>query len=102
MELINPDTATYGCVYYDGTEFIMLQPYETDVPYIFHYQITVDKYDNLPDFHSANYRTYDLIVVDTTNVLMGSGSNHYFKNSGTYNLTINLKTFEITVELLPE
>lgn len=102
MELINPDTATYGCVYYDGTEFITLQPYETDVPYIFHYQITVDKYDNLPDFHSANYRTYDLIVVDTTNVLMGSGSNHYFKNKGTYNLIINLKTFEITVESLPE
>ena len=102
MELINPDTATYGCVYYDGTDFITLQPYETDVPYIFHYQITVDKYDDLPDFHSANYRTYDLIVVDTTNVLMGSGSNHYFKNTGTYNLIINLKTFEITVELLPE
>ena len=102
MELINPDTATYGCVYYDGTEFVTLQPYETDVPYIFQYQITVDKYDNLPDFHSANYRTYDLIVVDTTNVLMGSGSHHYFKNTGTYNLIINLKTFEITVELLPE
>ena len=102
MELINPDTATYGCVYYDGTDFITLPPYETGVPYIFHHQITVDKYDSLPDFHSANYKTYDLTVVDTANVLMGSGSNYFFKQSGTYNIIINLKTFEITAELLPE
>ena len=102
MELINPDTATYGCVYYDGTDFITLQPYETGVPYIFHYQITVDKYDSLPDFHSSNYKTYDLTVVDMTNILMGSGSNYYFKNEGTYNLIINLKNFEISAVLLPE
>ena len=102
LELIHPDTATYSCVYYDGTDFITLQPYALDVPYIFHYQITVDKYNSLPDFHTANYKTYDLTVVDTTDVLMGSGSNHYFKNAGTYNLIINLKTFEISAELLPE
>ncbi|MBR1968216.1 MAG: hypothetical protein IKA11_02330 [Clostridia bacterium] len=102
MELINPDTATYGCVYYDGADFITLQPYEAGVPYIFHHQITVDKYDSLPDFHSANYRTYSLTVVDTGKVLISSGKSCYFKNAGTYNLIINLKTFEITVELLPE
>ena len=102
MELINSNTATYGCVYYDGADFITLQPYETGTPYVFHHQITADKYDSLPDFHSANYRTYDLAVVDTTGVLMGNGNNYYFKNAGTYNLIINLKTFEITVEKLPE
>ena len=102
MELKNPDTATYSCVYYNGTDFITLQPYETDVPYVFHYQITVDKNDNLPNFHSANYGTYDLTVVDTANVLTGSGSNYGFKNAGTYNLIINLKTFEIMAERLPE
>ena len=102
LELINPNTATYSCVYFDGVDFITIQPYELAVPYVFHYQITADKYDTLPDFHTANYRTYDLIVVDTTNALMGTGKNHYFKQQGTYDIIINLKTFEITAELLPE
>ncbi len=102
MELLNPETATYGCVYYDGADFITLQPYDIAVPYVFHYQITVDKYDSLPKFHSEKYQTYDLTVVDTANILMGSGSNKYFKQAGTYDLIINLKTFEITAEILPE
>ena len=102
LELLNPDTATYSCVYYDGTDFIELQPYNAEVPYIFRRQITVDKYDDLPDFHTANYKTYDLTVVDTADVLMGSGTNYYFKQAGTYDVVINLKTFEITAELLPQ
>ena len=104
MELINPDTATYGCVYYDGTDFITLEPYEADVPYIFRQRIVVTTQytTDLPKFHSTAYRTYDLTVVDPTDVLMGSGKYYYFKQPGTYDVIINLKTFEITAELLPE
>ena len=104
LVLLNPDTATYSCVYYDGENFVELQPYDGDVPYVFCKQIIVDtKYTtSLPKFYSSKYKTYSLTVVDTTDVLMGSGENYYFKNPGTYNLIINLKTFEISAELLPE
>lgn len=104
LELLNPDTATYSCVYYDGAEFIELTPYEEDCPYIFRQRIVVDtKYTtSLPKFHTKNYRTYRLTVVDEANVLMNGGSNYYFKQIGTYDIIINLKTFEITAELLPE
>lgn len=100
LELLNPDTATYSCVYYDGTDFITLQPYESDVPYVFRQSIVVTTQytTRIPDFHTAKYRTYDLTVVDTMNVLMSN----YFKQPGTYDVIVNLKTFEITAELLPE
>ena len=104
MELINPDTATYSCVYYDGTDFITLEPYDISVPYIFRQRIVVTTQytTDLPKFHTKNYKTYDFTVVDDTDVLMGSGKNYYFKHPGTYDVIINLKTFEITAELLPE
>ena len=104
FELLNPDTATYSCVYYDGKDFITLEPYETDVPYIFRQRIVVEtKYTtDLPKFHTEKYKTYSLTVVDTTDVLMGSGDNYYFKQPGIYDVIVNLKTFEITAELLPE
>ena len=104
LELISPDTASYSCVYYDGTDFIELQPCDTNVPYIFRQRIAVTtKYTtSLPEFHTAKYQTYDLTVVDPESVLMGSGSNYYFKQPGTYEVTVNLKTFEISAELIPE
>ena len=104
LELLNPDTASYSCVYYDGKDFIELSPYDTALPYIFRQRITVEtKYTtSLPKFHTANYRTYDLTVVDTADLLMGSGKNRYFKEAGVYDIVINLKTFEITAERLPE
>lgn len=103
LELLNPDTAVYSCVYYDGEEFIELKPYEEDVPYIFHQQFVVNtKYTTeVPDFHTAKYKTYNLSVVKSSLLIEGKES-HYFKEPGTYNLIINLKTFEITVERLPE
>ncbi len=98
LELLNPETASYSCVYYDGNDFITLQPYEMDVPYVFRHRITVDtKYTNVPDFHTENYRTYDLTIVPS-NLLVG----RYIKEVGEYELTINLKTFEISVVKLPE
>lgn len=104
LELINPNEATYTCVHYDGTNFITLEPNEVSVPYVFCKRIEVTtNYTSLPSFYTTKYATYDLAVVDNANVLMNSSSgNYYFKQIGTYELTINLKTFEISVELLPE
>lgn len=104
LELTNPNTANYSCVYYDGTDFNELQPCDVSVPYVFRQRIdvTTQYTTSLPDFHTANYQTYDLSVVDEGDVLMGSGNNYYFKKPGTYDLTINLKTFEISAELIPE
>ena len=103
LELTNPETAEYSCVYYDGSEFIELQPAEGDAPYIFRQRINVDtKYTTqIPDFHTASYRTYALTVIDSE-YLMSSGKNYYFKQMGEYELVINLKTFEITALPIPE
>lgn len=103
LELLNPDTATYSCVYYDGANFINLEPYDTGVPYIFRQRLTVDTQytTSLPKFHTTKYKTYKLTVIPS-DLLTGGGKNYYFKQVGTYDLIINLKTFEISVELLPE
>lgn len=103
LELLNPDTATYSCVYYDGNDFIELEPYDVSVPYVFRKRIVVDvSYTTLPNFHTTKYKTYDLTVIDETNLLISGNKYHYFKTVGTYDVVVNLKTFEISVELLPE
>ena len=104
LELLNPETATYSLVHYNGTDFITLEPYDTSVPYVFHHRIVVDTNytTSLPNFYTEKYRTYRLTVMDTADLLISGSKNHYFKNVGTYDLIINLKTFEITAELLPE
>ncbi|MBR2023483.1 MAG: hypothetical protein IJ996_03100 [Clostridia bacterium] len=101
MQLVNPDTADYGCIYYDGTDFIELQPYETDVPYVFRYSITVDVYESMPSFYSTAYKEYVFTPI-RNEWLMVNGTHAYFKQVGKYDVVINLKTFEITAELLPE
>ena len=104
MELLNPDTAEYSCVYYDGAEFIELKPSDADAPYIFRQRIEVGTKNttSLPDFHTSEYKTYALKVLDPDGLMTSSTEYHYFKTPGNYELTVNLKTFEITVELLPE
>ena len=98
LELKNPDSASYGCVYYDGADFITLEPYDISAPYIFKYTITAEKYDSVPSFYSSAYREYALGFQES-DILTARGS---FKNDGTYNVTINLKTFEILVEAATE
>ena len=103
FELNDVSSASYSCLYYDGSNFLTLQPYEADVPYIFRQRIVVDeKYTALPDFHTASYRTYRLTVVDTENVFSAVGKSHYFKETGTYDIIINLRSFEVTAVRLPE
>lgn len=97
LELLNPDTATYTCVYYNGSDFVELQPYEVAVPYIFRMNFTVEKkYRSVPDFHTLGYRTYKLKVLPADFLM-----NDMFIETGEYVLIINLKTFEIGVEVLP-
>ena len=102
LVLKNPDTADYGCVYYDGTDFVELEPSDTAKPYIFKRRMTVDKkFVSVPDFHSTAYKTYKLRIVDS-DYIDGDAGYEYFKQAGTYDIIVNLKTFELSVELLPE
>lgn len=103
LELLNAETATYSCVYYDGSEFHELAPYDASVPYVFRQRLEVTtKYTtSVPDFHTKNYKTYDLTTL-ASEYLMKGNYDCYFKEIGTYDIIINLKTFEITVELLPQ
>ena len=100
MELLSPDSATYSCVYYDGSDFITLEPYDESEPHIFRLRLNVDsQYESVPDFHTSHYKTYALTILPS-DLLMGS-KNGYFKQAGTYELIINLQTFTISVELTP-
>jgi len=102
LVLLNPDTASYSCVYYDGSEFIELSPVESSVPYVFKMQFVADSdLTSVPDFHTENYRTYALTPVG--DVFYVSSKNYcYFKKAGTYDIEINLKTFEITARTVTQ
>ena len=56
---------------------------------------------SVPSFYNSHYTKYKLTVTNSPEV-MASGKNYYFKKIGNYKITINLKTFELTAELLPE
>lgn len=103
LELVTaPENAQYSCVYYDGTDFITLSPVDTSTPYIFHKQITTDvDIDFIPKFHTANFKTYKLTVLESSDVIIGN-TDSFFKTAGTYNLEINLKDFTLRVERLTE
>ena len=103
LELINTETADYTCIYHNGSEFITLQKETANIPYIFTFQleVTTQYTTNIPKFYNAHYSEYTLNVTNSPDVMQGSSS-YYFKKIGTYNITINLKTFELTAELLPE
>ena len=103
LQLVDANSATYSCVYHDGTDFVVLQPYEADVPYVFRLTFVVDtKYTtSLPKFYTSSYNTYDLTVVQS-DLLSSTEQNHYFKNPGTYSIVVNLQTFQVSVELMPQ
>ena len=102
LELTNPETATYSCVYYDGKNFLPLAPTDGNTPYIFTCLVTIEyKYDYIPDFHTDNYNTYSLEVEASELVIRGE-DDAFFKETGDFVLTIDLKEFKITVARLPE
>lgn len=106
LELKNPETADYSCVYYDGNDFIPLELENNAVPYIFTYQITANTPYNplesgntkLHTLYSENYGEYKLTIINSPDI----NAYHYCKKAGTYKVTVNLMTFELTAELLPE
>ena len=87
---------------YNGNDFINLSLDDQNIPYIFTLQYEVDTaYTSVPKFYNTHYTQYKLSLATSPNIV-GSGESYYFKTAGTYKLTINLITFEITAELLPE
>lgn len=102
FELVNVETADYTCIYYDGSQFITLQLVDPNVPYVFTYEIDVDtKFEFVPKFYTEHYYQHSLEVVDSPNISK-NGEYAYLKDIGRYKLTINLKTFQLSAELLPE
>lgn len=103
LELLNPDTATYNCVCYDGLNYNVLTPNDEQLPHVFSMRlVTTENSTGLPYFLSKAYKKYDLTVIASTDVVSKVGKSCYLRKAGTYDLTINLRTFEITIEKLPE
>lgn len=98
IELTNPDTADYTLQVYKNSETMQLTAINSTHPYIFTYQVTVEKNRHIPLFVSADYVIYDLAVIESEYI----DANGYFKVSDTYSLEINLKTFTVSVTYLPQ
>jgi len=99
-ELTNPDTADYTLQVYETSEdIITLTPVDPSVPYIFNYTVTVRERQSLPIFISAGYTMYDLSLNPSEYV---HSEYEWFIIPGTYRLEINLKTFTVTANYLPQ
>ena len=96
----NLESADFGCIYYDGEDFIELEPVDEATPYLFRQRIevTTKNTTSVPKFYSGKYTAYKL-KVKPSELLSSTEKYSYFKNVGTYDLTVDLMNFEITVEL---
>lgn len=101
LELQNPDTASYYCQveWKQGNELTAISE---DTPYLFEYTFDAqgaynDPYVEIPSFYPALGMSYRLSVIDEDGFV---AYDTYLKESGTYNLTVNLKEFTLTVEKL--
>lgn len=103
LELVNKDTADYTCCYWKDNDIASLELADQNVPYIFVYEMDVEKrYDvGIPNFYNAHYQEYQLTVLPSSYLTI-IVDNYKFAETGRFRLYINLKTFEITVELLPQ
>ena len=100
VELTNPDTANYTLqVYKASDDIITLTPEDPSVPYIFNYTITVRERQSLPIFVSAGFTMYDLALNPSEYV---NSEYEKFITAGTYRLEINLKTFTVTANYIPQ
>ena len=99
VELTNPDSADYSLQVYENSEPVKLTAPDSSLPYIFVYQVTVNKNASIPIFISDGYVMYDLDVVASEYV---DSIYEDFKTPGTYSLEINLKSFTVTATYLPQ
>ncbi|MBQ9103626.1 MAG: hypothetical protein IJY57_00885 [Clostridia bacterium] len=102
LELCDSSSATYGLVYYDGNDFFDLQPVDQSTPHLFKIRLDVDdEYTSVPKFYSSKYTDFDLTINSSAHLTKTERS-AYFKTIGTYDITVDLLNFEISVELLAE
>ncbi len=110
IEVVSIDA--YSAVVYENNEFKNLQLADQNVKHIFVYYMTVtsmEAYDfnivmeELPKIYNASNRQYNLqLTEESLSLVRFSYDKTYFDEEGTYRITINLQTFEMDLELLPE
>ena len=98
VELTNPDSADYSLQVYENGEPVKLTASDPSLPYLFSYQVTVNKYASIPILISDDYIMYNLDV----NSSDYTDKNDYITTPGTYLLEINLKSFTVTVHYVPQ
>jgi len=116
-ELVAADENGYGAYVFvdENLNLVALELVNEDVNYEFEFQCRVVSQvvgnteiviENLPEIYNAKYQKYHLVpTAESLDLLRESTSKdglYYFRKAGTYRLMINLKTFEIGVELMPE
>lgn len=120
-ELLAADEDAYAAyVYVDenlnaADDLVKLALVNENVNYEFEFQCRVTSQvvgnyeivsEELPKIYNAKYQKYNLVpTVESLDLLRKSGNKddlYYFKKAGTYRLIINLKTFEIGVELISD
>lgn len=99
LELTNPDSADYTLQVYKNGEPTPLTATDPNIPYIFHYEITVRKNQSMPIFITQEYGMYELVFSPSEYVDSDYGM---FLVAGTYSLEINLKTFIVTATYIPQ
>lgn len=94
IELVDKLNADYTLIYYnaDGT-CTTIEKSNSDLPYIFTYQVTAEKDDRLPIYASSCYMMYELEVIESEYI----NSLRKIKVAGVYDVEINLDTFTISV-----
>lgn len=102
LEPVSPDAIRYTCFIYKDGDFITLTPYDEAVPYIIRYRMSADEKDTrIPTFYTESYEEIVFTATEDENI-DGSGGIYYLREVGTYDVILNFKTFELTVERLPE
>ncbi len=99
LELQNPDTASYYCQV-GWNQGQVLTNVSSATPYLFKYNFVAqgkvnDPYVDIPSFYPSLGMSYELSIIDEHGY---TASDMYIKESGTYELTVNLKDFALTVD----
>ena len=112
FELVSANADGYSAIVYKDGNFVDLELADQNVNYIFKYRYEATRdiggygvmSDDVPDIYNASYQKYNLTPTDDSMTYLRaySSGGYYFKTRGTYDLTINLLDFTITIEKLPE